>query len=311
MLNIQENIELAYYTTFKIGGRARYFVEVGNKNELKEALEYALKNKLDFFVLGGGSNILISDKGFDGLIIKLGTKNELKIIENNLIECFAGENLSSVVNFSRDNSLSGLEWAIGIPGTMGGAVRGNARAFGKDMATVIENVETFDISEMKIKIFDDIQCGFNYEGSIFKKNKNLIILSAKIKLQVGDKEKIQKEIKEIIEKRISVQPQGFSSAGSFFLNPVVTDEKLRQEFEKETGAKCKNDKVPAGWLIDQAGLRGKKIGGAAVSEKHANFIVNVGNATAEDVIMLASIIKQKVRTKFGVQLVEEVKLLGF
>jgi UDP-N-acetylmuramate dehydrogenase len=130
-------------------------------------------------------------------------------------------------------------------------------------------------------------------------------------LQTGDKEKIQKEIKETIEKRISVQPQGFSSAGSFFLNPVVTDEKLRQEFEKETGAKCKDNKIPAGWLIDQVGLRGKKIGGAMISEKHANFIVNTGNATAEDVIMLASIIKQKVRTKFGVQLVEEVKFLGF
>lgn len=259
MLNIQENIKMAPYTSFKIGGKARYFTEVGNKDELKEVLQHALKNKFDFFVLGGGSNILISDKGFNGLIIRLTPKDsELKIIENNSVECFAGESLASIVNFARDNSLSGLEWASGIPGTLGGAVRGNARAFGKDMATVIESVEAFDISEMKIKIFDDIQCGFNYEGSIFKKNKNLVILSLKIKLQTGDKEKIQKEIKEIIEKRISVQPQGFSSAGSFFLNPVVTEEKLRQDFEKETGAKCKNDKVPAGWLIDQAGLRGKK-----------------------------------------------------
>ena len=295
MLSIKENIELAYYTSFKIGGKARYFAEVANENELQEALQYALKNKLDFFILGGGSNILISGKGFNGLIIKLGAKTKLKIIENNSIECFAGESLANVVNFARDNSLSGLEWAAGIPGTLGGAVRGNARAFGKDMATAIESVEAFDISEKKVKNFDNIQCEFNYEGSIFKKNANLIVLSAKIKLTTGDKEEIQEEIKKTIEKRISVQPQGFGSAGSFFLNPVVIDEKLRQEFEKETGAKCKDNKIPAGWLIDQAGLRGKKIGGAMISDKHANFIVNTGDATAEDVIMLASIIKQKIR----------------
>jgi UDP-N-acetylmuramate dehydrogenase len=266
---------------------------------------------LTYFILGGGSNLLINDKGFDGLIIKIKTDKIQVDKKQQLIIAESGVNLTSLVGQATEAGLSGMQWAAGIPGTLGGAVRGNARAFGKDMATVIESVEVFDISEMKNKIFNNIQCKFNYEGSIFKKNLNLIILSAKIKLQTGDKEKIQKEIKETIEKRISVQPQGFSSAGSFFLNPVVTDEKLRQEFEKETGAKCKDNKIPAGWLIDQVGLRGKKIGGAMISEKHANFIVNTGNATAEDVIMLASIIKQKVRTKFGVQLVEEVKFLGF
>lgn len=311
MLNIQENIKLAPYTTFKIGGNARYFVEVGNKNEIEEALQYAFKNKLEFFVLGGGSNILISSNGFNGLIIKIKAE-KIKIDEKQqLIIAESGINLANLVGQAIETSLSGMQWAAGIPGTLGGAVRGNARAFGKDMAAVIESVEAFDINKMKINIFNNIQCEFNYEGSIFKKNKNLIILSTRIKLQVGDKEKIQKEIREIIEKRISAQPQGFPSAGSFFLNPVVTDEKLCQDFEKDTGSKCKDNKLPAGWLIDQTDFRGKKIGGAMVSEKHANFIVNTGNATAEDVIMLASLIKQKVRTKFGVQLVEEVKLLGF
>ena len=311
MLNIQENIELAPFTSFKIGGKAKYFVEVGNKDELEESLQYALKNKLAFFVLGGGSNILINDKGFDRLIIKI-KLTEFNINKNqNILITGAGVYLAKVVKESVAEGMSGMEWAAGIPGTVGGAIRGNARAFGKDTGTVIESVEFLDVNDMKIKNFDKNKCEFSYWGSIFKKKENLIILSAKIKLESGDKNKSQEEITDIIKKRINVQPQGVGSPGSFFLNPVVTDEKLRQEFEKETGVKCKDNKIPAGWLIDQVGLRGKKIGGAMISEKHANFIVNTGNATAEDVIMLASYIKQQVRDKYGIQLESEVSYVGF
>jgi len=313
MLNIQENIKLAPYTSFKIGGKARYFVEVGDKNELEEALQHALKNKLDFFVLGGGSNVLISDKGFDGLIIKLITKNsELKITENNSIECFAGENLASVVNFVRDNSLSGLEWAVGIPGTIGGAVRGNAGAFGGDMKDIVDRVECICIDDnLKKKIFPTNECGFEYRNSVFKNPPNLIIVSVILKLKKGDKNEIQNKMKEIIFQRNEKNPKNAKSGGSFFTNPIVNDEKLLEKFERDSGKKISNNIIPAGWLIQEAGLTGKKIGGAIISEKHANFIVNTGNATAEDIIMLASIIKQKVRTKLGVQLVEEVKFLGF
>jgi len=207
--------------------------------------------------------------------------------------------------------LSGMEWAAGIPGTLGGAVRGNARAFGDDMASVTESVEFLDVSNMQIKNFKKEQCEFNYWGSIFKKDPNLIVLSAKIKLQSGNKEEIAQKNREIINKRINAQPQGSPSAGSFFLNPVVTDEKLRKEFEQEKGIKCIDGKIPAGWLIDQIGFRGKKVGGAMISEKHGNFLVNAGGATAEDIIMLSSIIKQKIRQKFNIQLESEVKLVGF
>ena len=207
--------------------------------------------------------------------------------------------------------MSGMEWAAGIPGTIGGAIRGNARAFGKDTGTVIESVEFLDVNELKIKNFNNNECEFSYWGSIFKKKENLVILSAKIKLESGDKSKSQEEITNIIKKRIAVQPQGVGSPGSFFLNPVVTKAELHQEFEKDKGVKSKDDKLPAGWIIDQAGLRGKKIGGAMVSEKHANFIVNTGNATAEDVMMLASYIKQQVRDKYGIQLESEVNYVGF
>lgn len=310
MLNIQKNIPLAKYTTFRIGGSARFFAEVENEDDLKEALKYAKKNNLDFFALGGGSNLLVNDKGFGGIAIKMKLNNFKIDINNNEIETGAGAPLAKIVKKAAENNLTGMEWAAGIPGTVGGAVRGNARAFGRDIGMAVESVEAVDINNMQVNNYSNSVCKFKYFGSMFKKNPNLIIISARIKLEKGDKEKSQREAAEIIKKRISMQPQE-SSPGSFFLNPIVSDKNLRSEFEKDTGKIPKDEKLPAGWLIDKVGLLGKKIGGAMVSEKHANFIINTGNATAEDVIMLASYVKQQVRDKFGVELTEEVQYIGF
>ena len=221
--------------------------------------------------------------------------------------------LAKLVGLTAENYLTGLEWAAGIPGTLGGAVRGNAGAFDGNMQNLVEKVRACLIKEGNIvcKDFSKEECEFIYRNSIFKSNDNLFIISAILKLGKGDSAEIQKRINEIIEKRCQLHPQKVASAGSFFINPIVNDEKLLEKFEKDSGKRIPNNVIPAGWLIQEAGLSGKKIGGAMISEKHANFIVNTGDATAEDVIMLASIIKQKVRTKFGVQLVEEVKFLGF
>src|SRR3989344_2804165 len=332
MIKLEKNISLSNYTTFRIGGPAKFFIEVKNEEELLEALDYAKKNNLDFFILGGGSNLLVSDKGFDGLVIKM--HNSSFLIHNSSLECGAGVPLAKAVRESVNSGLTGLEWAAGIPGTVGGAIRGNAGAFGGETKDVIESVKVLVIPSLSrnlikeeldpsvyspvgefaqdgIHIFTKDECQFGYRDSIFKQNKNLIILSAVFKLQKGNKEESRKKIQEIIKKRISVQPQGMPSAGSFFVNPVVNNPKIIEEFEKETGKKSKERKVPAPWLIEQADLKGRQIGGAKVSEKHANYIVNTGNATAEDVIMLASIIKQQVRDKFGVELKEEVQYLGF
>jgi len=311
MLNIQENVPLAPLTSFRIGGPAKYFVEVRNEEELIEALNYAKQHVLGCFVLGGGSNLLVADKGFSGLVIKM--KIDLfEVDEKNLkITAGAGVFLAKVVNQSIDHSLSGMEWAVGIPGTVGGAVRGNARAFGKNAASVVESVKALDIDTLETKTFMHDACEFTYWGSIFKKNDNLVVLSATIKLDVGDKEKSREQIKETVTKRISGQPQGMGSAGSFFLNPVVTDQQLIAKFEQDKQMKIKDDKLPAGWLIDQLDLRGKKIGGAMISEKHANFLVNTGNATADDVVMLMSFVKQQVRDALGIQLQEEITYLGF
>ncbi|EKE16262.1 MAG: UDP-N-acetylenolpyruvoylglucosamine reductase [uncultured bacterium] len=310
-IQIQENVLLASYTTFKIGGPARFFVAVKNEEEILQALEYAKKNKINFFILGGGSNIVVSDNGFEGLVIKM--ENTKRKIQDETIEVGAGISLAELVSEAAKNGLAGLEWAAGIPGTLGGAVRGNAGAFGGEMAKIIESISAIEISENNIRInkYTNQQCGFGYRTSFFKKQSNLIVTSARMRFEKGDSEKISNEIKEIIRKRVAKQPQGFGSAGSFFKNPVVENKKIIERFEKDLETSVREGKIPAGWLIEESGIVGKKIGGAMISEKHANFIINTGNATAEDVIMLASFVKQQVRDKFGVQLFEEVQYIGF
>lgn len=314
MLSIQKNVKLADYTTFKIGGPAKEFVIVKNEEELIEALQYAKENNLKYYILGGGSNLFFDDKGFNGLVIKTESNNSLKLLADQQIECWAGENLGSVVNFARDNNLSGIEDLAGIYGQFGGAIRGNAGAFEVELKDITISVRALDISGEKpeIKIFNNTQCEFSYRMSIFKKNPQIIIISAVIQLKSGDKEVIGERIKETIRKRNEKQPTGwYGSAGSFFENPTVENKELIARFERDIAAKCIGNKIPAGWLVTEAGLRGKKIGGIEVSEKHANFVLNTGGGTAEEVIMLASIIKQKVRTEAGVQLKEEVQYVGY
>ncbi|HEX7586333.1 MAG TPA: UDP-N-acetylmuramate dehydrogenase [Patescibacteria group bacterium] len=309
MINIQQNIPLSKYTTFRIGGPAKHFVEVATIDELKEALDFAKKNNLDFFVLGGGSNILVSDAGFSGLVIKI-KLNDIKL-EGKKMEIGTGVFLAKAVRDSIENNFSGMEWATGIPGTLGGAVRGNAGAYGGEIKDMVESVKVLDTEKMEIKIFQNAECDFRYRHSMFKHSPKLVIVSAVLKLKKGNKENVQKKAQEIIAQRIKKLPQGAPSAGSFFINPVVTNEKLIKEFEEEKGVKSKAGKVPAGWLIEKADLKGKNIGGAVVNEIQTNYILNTGNATAEDVVMLASFIKQQVRDKFGVELMEEVQFIGF
>lgn len=324
-MDIKENISLAPYTTLKIGGAARFFCEAKDEKEIMEALEFAREKSLPVFALGGGSNILVSDKGFDGVVIKI---KDLRFnIQDSSIECGSGILLSKIVHESIKSGLTGLEWAAGIPGTVGGAVWGNAGAFGSCMADTVESVKVMEILNIsKVRPFPFptvrreipqgrtlklLECKFDYRDSIFKQNPNLIILSATLALKKGDKEKSEKKVKDILKQRWEAQPFDFPSSGSFLKNPTVKNKKLIEEYEKETGNKAKDGIIPAGYLIDMLNLRGKKIGGAMVSQAHGNFLVNAGGATAEDMVILVSLIKQKARNKFGVQLREEVQYVGF
>jgi len=276
-VKFKKNVSLKNYTTFKIGGPAKYFYIAKNKTELIKAIKEAKKLKLPFFILGGGSNLLVSDKGFNGLVIKF------------------GQPLSSYVS-------KGLEWAVGIPGTIQGAVCSNAGAFKKSMKDVVESVEVFDTETGKVKIFKNKDCKFGYRDSIFRKKKNLIILSVEIKPKKSNTKKIRtslrenldfslrSKIKQYLDYRKQTQPLNFPSAGSIFKNLPGKS---------------------AGELVEKCGLKGKKIGNVKISEKHANFIVNLGQGKAKDVIKLIKLIKKEVKKKFGVVLEEEIQFLGF
>ena len=330
MLNFQKNILFSKYTSFKIGGAARWFCVVKNNSEIKEALKFAAENKLKVFVLGGGSNLLISDKGFDGMVIKV--KSQKSKVKSNKIVCGSGMPLIKLVSESVKANLAGLEWAAGIPGTVGGAIVNNAGAFKKCIGDIVEEVEILEIPHLVsskrggiilpflggvregIKKLTNKQCQFSYRNSIFKKEKKFIILNAVLKLEKGNQDESRKIILEILKLRKEKQPLEYPSAGSVFKNPVVVDEHLAKLIKKYPELKniAKNNVVPVGWMIEQIDeLKNKKIGGAMISEKHCNFIVNIGNAKAEDVIILISLIKQKVRTHFDIQLKEEIEYVGF
>lgn len=310
-LKLQKDVILAPYTTFKIGGPAKYFFEAKSQEELIRALNWAKSNKIDYFILGGGSNILVADKGFNGLVIKL--QIESYKLEDQVIIAEAGINLGKLVQISAANGLTGLEWAIGIPGTLGGAICGNAGAMGSSISEIVENIKVL-IDNEKIDSWNNQQCRFSYRDSIFKQNPDLIILAAELQLKKGNKREIQEKIKEYIARRKN-QPSE-PSAGCVFKNIEFNnlDAKLTKNLltkYPEIKNIIKDGKFSSGWLIEQCDLKGKIIGQAQVSSLHANFIVNLGQAKAEEVMILISLIKQRVRNKFGIQLQEEIEYVGF
>lgn len=290
--SLQKNISLRDYTTFKIGGLAKYFLVAKTKKEIIKALKVARRAKVPVFILGGGSNVLVADKGFEGLVIKI-QNSKFKIQNQNSkfkVYCEAGMPLTKLALETAKIGASGLEWAVGIPGTIGGAIYGNAGAFGKSMADVVKEVEVFDLKKLDLKTFKKKDCLFDYRDSVFKKKKNFVILSAILILGKERKKVIEKKIKEFLDYRKKTQPLNFPSAGSIFKNP-------------------KN--FPAGFLIEKCGLKGKKLGGVEISRKHANFIINLGNGKAEEVRKLIALMKKKVKEKFKIALKEEIEFLGF
>jgi len=311
-MEIKENIELKNYTTYKIGGRAKYFCVVKNAKDLIEAIDFAKNKKVKIFILGGGSNILFSDKGFGGLVIKLQICKAYKL-ENKENEIFAGAGTSftQVIKLALENSLSGVEWAVGIPHmTVGGAVYGNAQAFGSKTSMIINNVEVLDTKTFKIKNFNQAQCKFSLKNSIFKQNKNLIILSVVFVLFKKDSKLINLKIQEFLAHRKKCHPMNYPSAGSVFVNPEkpIKNKKLLKQCPELVVINEKGV-IPSGFLIEKCGLRGKKIGKAQISEKHCNFIVNLGGAKANDVVKLINLAKQKVKQKFGVELETEIQII--
>ncbi|MCR5848101.1 MAG: UDP-N-acetylmuramate dehydrogenase [Lachnospiraceae bacterium] len=282
---------LKNHTSFKTGGPADVLVNVANVDELIKTIEYAKEENLKFFLLGNGSNVLASDDGFRGIVIKLDGEFNDASVSGDTVSAGAGITLSKLAGLAMNSSLSGLEFASGIPGTLGGALFMNAGAYGGEMKQVVTEVTVLSLeetTEFKILTLSNEEMDFGYRHSILKE-KNYIALGSKLKLQKGDKETIGEYMRELSLKRKEKQPLEFPSAGSTFKRP---------------------EGYFAGKLIEDCGLGGYTIGGAQVSEKHKGFVINKGNATASDVKDLIKHVIETVRNETGVTLEPEVLFLG-
>lgn len=286
--NFLLNENMKNHTTFRVGGPADIFVIPRNKEEAAEIVRLLLAHNEPFTVIGNGSNLLVSDKGYKGTVICMAGGMDFIEVKGNVIRAGAGALLSKVCNKACDNSLTGLVFASGIPGSIGGAVYMNAGAYGGQMADVIKEVELFDYEKGEIVTMDAESMQFGYRTSVVKNNP-YVVLSATFELTPGIREQIKKEMDDLALQRRSKQPLEYPSAGSTFKRP---------------------EGYFAGKLIEDAGLKGYRVGGAVVSQKHSGFVVNDSNATCEDIVKLIKDVRNTVLDRFGVALEPEVCMLG-
>ncbi len=309
---IKENYPLAQLSTFKIGGNAQYFVELETRDEVEAAWAWAREHRLPVTVLGGGSNILINDEGVKGLVVKV-HNSKLEFADEKII-CGASVQVWDLAEAALEKSLSGIEWSIGIPGSMGGAIRGNAGAHGGSFDKVVESVVVYDSEKNCWVDYHKDDCDFRYRSSRFKTEPHFIVWDVLLRLKASeDKIAMEKIMAEYKNYRVTSQPKE-PSAGCIFKNLFAADvEKINPELFKraQTDGKIRGGKIGAGYLIEQLGLKGEELGGAKISEKHANFIVNANNAKAIDVHSLSQKTKQSVREAFKIDLEEEIQFIGF
>ena len=309
MITLKENVPLAPFTSFAIGGPARYLAEAQSAEELRDALLFARQKGLDYYLFGGGTNLLVSDSGFDGLIIRVKFDAVGRAGETVLAE--AGADLTGLVQLSATWGLSGVESLAGIPGLLGGAVRGNAGAYGSCIGEVCSRVQALDSETLEYVTLTGEECRFGYRDSRFKREPRLIVISAELELASAPTPEIRQRIEATLARRAARNLQCEKSVGSFFMNPVVSDPGLIERFESDQKVHSRDGRIPAGWLIDQVGLRNQRIGAAMVSALHANYLINTGGASAKEIMVLARLVKERVRAVTGVQLQEEVSCLGF
>ncbi len=309
-MKILENIKLDQFTSFKIGGVARYFVELSSKEDLEKFLEWKQKVNLPIFVLGGGTNILADD--FRGIILKPKFEHIERIEETKLV-VGSGVLVSDLLNKVIEFSLKGLEWAGGLPGTVGGAIEGGVGCFGGEFKNLVFKVKTLNLENGNIENFKKEECMFEYRNSIFRKERKWLIIEATLEFVSYP---FKDELKEIAQEKINYRkekhPLEYPNAGSIFKNiPFEKAPKVVQNLALEKN-KVKNDPfklIPIGFLIAEAGLVGKRIGDAQVSQKHANFIVNLGKASFSDVYNLIEYIKKTIEDKFSISPELEIQII--
>ena len=282
---------MSKHTTFRTGGNADFFISLNKNNitNLPKVLKFAKDNNLPYLFIGNGSNVLFSDNGFRGIVFLLKSLDDYEIFDD-YVYASSGISLSRLSKIFQENGITGLEFACGIPGTLGGAIFMNAGAYGGEIKDIVLEVQYLDLNDMQIHTLTNEKLEFDYRKSIYQtKIKDALIINAKLKKVMGDKEKIKETMDMNMESRNLKQPVSLPSAGS--------------TFRREEG-------IIVAKLIDEAGLKGYSIGGAEVSTLHAGFIVNKNNATTKDILDLINYVKKVIKEKYNVELHEEVRIIG-
>lgn len=285
--NVYRNEPMRKHTTFRIGGPADFYLCPHSAKEIQKAVAICREEELPYFILGNGSNLLVSDQGYRGVVIQIWKNVSDILVEGCRIRAKAGASLAKIAGEALEEGLTGMEFAAGIPGTLGGAVVMNAGAYGGEMKDILQEVLVMD-EQGEIFTLKKEELHLGYRTSIIKE-KGYIVLAAALELKPGDRKEIKEKMDELKQRRVEKQPLDMPSAGSTFKRP---------------------EGYFAGKLIMDAGLRGFSVGGAQISEKHCGFVVNTGKATANDVLTLIREVQKRVRDKFGVELETEVKFLG-
>jgi len=314
---VRENEPLAPHTTYRIGGPAEFLFEAKTADEAMKAIRASVELGLPYFILGGGSNLLVADEGVKGLTIKM--INRGLAIEGTKVTVEAGTASGLTALKTVEADLAGFEWAAALPGTIGGAVRGNAGCYGGDMRGSVETVRVFGGGQEKL--MTNAECGFAYRTSIFKRQPGMIILSATLQLKPGQGAGAGKALMEkfVLDKKAK-QPVEAYSAGCVFTNwkpgneqEIAVIRKCLDLNKEEVVPFTPDGAVPAGWIIDRAQLKGMKVGHVSISDKHGNFFVSDGQARASEVIALTSAVKMKIRdmTEGIIMLLDEIEYVGF
>lgn len=310
-VQFKEHEPLARHLNIRIGGPAALFIEARSTQDLIDAVQMAQDFAVEYVLLGGGSNMLVADAGFTGLVIK--AANRAMRVEGDRVFAEAGVISSAAARASAEAGLRGFEWAVSLPGTIGGAVRGNAGCFGGEMRDSVESVRVFRRGEVLTLSGDDLH--FGYRHSLLKEEGNDdVVLDVVLKLEPGTRDEALAKIEKILEGRKATQPLGASSAGCMFKNYEWEDPAQIAQLKKLVDVPQEfmdRKRIAAGWIIDKFGLKGAKVGDAEISLQHGNFLLNKGHATAEEIIGLVTKVKKHIQKEAGIQLEEEVMHVGF
>lgn len=305
-LRVDENVCLSQYTRFGIGGRASAYVETADEAAFVEALCIAQAGPSPWVVIGGGTNLIVSDAGFPGVVLRF-TAADLAV-DDDTIHAAAGAALQHLVDLSIAHGLARMHTMTGIPGTVGAAVYGNAGAYGHSISESVSEVRFFDGEQ--VRSVDNAGCGFAYRESVFKKHKGWIIFSTRLQLERGDADELHRAADDILHTRNEKYPPTMKCAGSIFKNLILAE--LPPHVQSRVPARVvREGKVPSAWFLEQAGVKGMRKGGIHVADYHANLIYNAGGGTAAELVAVIRDVKSRVREQFGFDLEEEVQYVGF